>query len=377
MLGLVLLAITTSGAILVYRPEIDRWLNAPAYAAAAAGPVTVSPGRAQATVAAADPEFEPSAVIAENGVLRVTDFDRSFTVDPVTGVLLGEVAPEPTWLGWTENLHECFLTCDNRPGYLAALAAEVPGTGWLGHEGAPITVGALILGGLGLVLLFLAVSGLWLWWPRPSRFKASLTVRRGKGRFARDTDLHKVIGMLSLPLLLVWGLTGAGFELAPVETVWTALTPGTPVAEPEVLSADGDGPDIGVDAAAAAAMALVPGAGLSAVVLPAADDPTATYTVWLADGVDPYRLTDFPGDLSVAVDRRTGAATVIGGGPDEPLSQHLWEMWNYPVHAGFVVNGWWRSIWFVLGLAPLALAVTGVSTWLVRRRTRRNRRARA
>lgn len=142
----------------------------------------VSLGEAQAVVAAAHPDFVPTAVLAENGVLRVTDFEQSFTVDPATGALLGEVAPLPTWLGGTENLHECFLSCDNRPGYIEWLAAEVPGSGWLGYEGAPITVGALILGVFGLILLFLAVSGLWLWWPRPSRFKASLSVRhRGSG----------------------------------------------------------------------------------------------------------------------------------------------------------------------------------------------------
>ena len=52
------------------------------------------------------------------------------------------------------------------------------------------------------------------------------------------------------------------------------------------------------------------------------------------------------------------------------MAQTIWDSWNFPVHAGIVVNGWWRMIWFVLGLAPLALAVTGVSTWLVRRKTR-------
>ena len=376
VLGLVLLVITTSGAVLVYRPEIHRWLNDQAYAASG-GPATVSPGQAHDLVVAAYPDVVPDSVIAENGVLRVADADRSFTVDPATGAVLGEVMAEPTWLAWTQNLHECFLTCPSLPGYAEILAAEVPGTGWLGHEGNPVTVGSLVLGVMGLVLLFLAVSGLWLWWPRPSRFTASLTVRRGKGRFARDTDLHKVIGMVALPLLLLWGLTGAGFEFEPVETVWTALTPGTPVTEPEVVSTEGEEPDIGVDTAAAAAGALVPAAEVVAVILPAADEPAATYTVWLADGVDPYGLTDFPGDLSVAVDRHTGAATVTSGGPDEPLSQHLWQMWNYPVHAGFVVNGWWRLIWLVMGLTPIALAGTGVSTWLFRRRTRRRRQARA
>jgi hypothetical protein len=42
----------------------------------------------------------------------------------------------------------------------------VPGTGWLGFEDEPVTWGGLILGLTGLVLLFLALSGLWLWFPK-------------------------------------------------------------------------------------------------------------------------------------------------------------------------------------------------------------------
>lgn len=153
--------------------------------------------QAQEAVAAVHPEFVPTTVIAEHGVLRVTDFELSYTV---------------------ENLHMCLLSCEDYPGYLEA---PVPGTAWLGHEGEPVTVGGLILGVFGVLLLFLAGSGLWLWWPRPGRYKALMTVRRGKGRFARDTDLHKVIGMIALPLLLVWGSPARGSSWA------SSRTPGT------------------------------------------------------------------------------------------------------------------------------------------------------
>jgi uncharacterized iron-regulated membrane protein len=204
-----------------------------------------------------------------------------------------------------------------------------------------------------------------------------MTVRRDKGRFARDTDLHKVIGMIALPLLLVWGFTGAGFELGVVEDAWYALTPGSRVESAEAVSADGDGPDIGVDAAAAAALAVVPGATLAAVDLAVPDEPSAAYTVWVADGVDAYAHGDYPGDVAVAVDRHAAATTITYGTAEEPVAQTIWDSWNYPVHAGIVVNGWWRIVWFVLGLAPQALAVTGVSTWLVRRKARRERLARA
>lgn len=45
------------------------------------------------------------------------------------------------------------------------------------------------------------------------------------------------------------------------------------------------------------------------------------------------------------------------------------------LHYGTAVNGYWRALWFVLGLAPLLLLITGVSTWLYRRRVKRRRRA--
>ena len=150
--------ITTSGAVLVYRPEIQRWLNSDAYAASG-GPASISMEQAQQIVAQAHPDFVPTTVIAEHGVLRVTDFTNSYTVDPATGALLGEVGEMPTWLGFTENLHECLLTCEDYPGYVEALVTPVPGTGWLGFEDEPVSVGGLIIGIFGILLLFLALSG--------------------------------------------------------------------------------------------------------------------------------------------------------------------------------------------------------------------------
>lgn len=42
-----------------------------------------------------------------------------------------------------------------------------------------------------------------------------------------------------------------------------------------------------------------------------------------------------------------------------------------------MVNGWWRVIWLVFGVAPVVLAVTGIITWLIRRGKRRRKRRRA
>lgn len=373
VLGLVLLAITTSGAILLYRPEIQRSLNSDAYDTSGE-PATISLTEAREIVLDAHPDFAGSSIWAEHGVYRVTDYETSWTVDPGTGEILGHVGEAPGWLLFMDNLHLCFLSCEEYPGYVPWLVEEVPGTGWLGFDGIDVTWGGLALGVLGLILVYLCLTGIWLWFPRPSQWRSSMNVRWKRGRFARDTDLHKVAGMVVLPFLLMWGLTAMSYEFGWVEKGWYAATPGGHREGAEILSEESDQPDITVDQAVAAARALHPDLTLTNVDLPLEDDPTGAYSMYFADGFDPWGHGEYPGDLGVFVDRHTGVATDYYGFPDESTAQRIYEDWNYPVHSGYVVNGWWRVLWLVFALSPLLLAVTGVSTWLVRLSTKRQRR---
>jgi len=108
--------------------------------------------------------------------------------------------------------------------------------------------------------------------------------------------------------------------------------------------------------------------------VPAEDDPKATYGVWMADGFDPWRNSDYSGDMLVAVDRRSGETAVTYGGPNQSTAQSVWQDWNFPTHAGWIVGPWWRTLWAALGLTPLLLAVTGLSTWFFKRGVRKRRR---
>ena len=163
--------------------------------------------------------------------------------------------------------------------------------------------------------------------------------------------------------------------MGPIEKAWYAATPGKqlPDTDPGV-SVKAKGADIGIGRAVAAVANKYPRDTIVSVGLPAKGDPTATYDVWLSDGFDPYGSTEYPGDRGVSVDRHTGSTTTYYGQPGESTAQSVWDSWNYPAHAGYIVNGWWRLLWLVFGIAPLALAVTGVSTWLVRRRNNKRRK---
>jgi uncharacterized iron-regulated membrane protein len=377
--GIALLVVVLSGVALVYAPEIDKAL-APELYRATPTDTPIPPERAVQIVREELPDFGPADVILNRGVYEVMDADylKQAHVDPGTGRLLGVGTHDGGVMGFLANLHMCALSCEGSPGYLPWLAAPVP---WLGSDVAVIgndglTWGGLILGAMGLVLLLLCVSGIVIWWPGLRDWARGWKVRRGKGRYATNYDLHKVVGMAAIPFLLMWAITGAGFEFRQVGQVWYALLPGSAPAETEEVfeSTPVKGRTVSMAEARAIAAETLPGARMTSISVPDRSDPASAYHVWMADGIDPYAYGTWPGATEVTVDRYSGKAEVTYGEPGAPLSRVLWENWNYPVHAGVPVNGWWRTIWLVVGLSPLLLAITGVATWVMRRRMRGRKR---
>ena len=220
--GLVLLVVVVSGVALVLDPEIDQWLHGDLYRSTE----TEHPLSAQGAVAVLKserPEIVPDDVIWNRGHWEVyfDEYTRQAHIDPGTGELNGIGTHDTGVMGFHFYLHMCALSCPEYPGHIGFL--EKPAH-VLGNE--ELTVGGLILAVTALVLLALCISGLVLWWPGIKRFARGLRVRKGKGRYAFNYDLHKVAGFAVLPLLAMWAITGAGFELKQVEEAWYGLLPG-------------------------------------------------------------------------------------------------------------------------------------------------------
>jgi uncharacterized iron-regulated membrane protein len=380
--GLVLLVVVLSGVALVYAPELDEALAPELYRATPTdGPIP--PERAVAVVREELPGFGPADVVMNRGVYEVMDADygKQAHVDPGTGALLGVGSHDRGVMGFLRNLHMCGLSCEGYTGYVPFLAHPVPLLGStapvVGNDG--LTWGGLILGLMGLVLLLLCVSGIVIWWPGLRDWARGWRVRRGKGGYAANYDLHKVVGMAAIPFLLMWAVTGAGFEFRQVGQAWYALLPGGPAPEQaeedEFHSVPVEGRSVSMAEARAIAAETVPGARLTSISVPDRSDPGSAYHVWVQRGVDPWAHGTWPGNVEVTVDRYTGRAEVTYGQEGQPLSRQVWDDWNYPVHAGVAFNGWWRTIWLLVGLTPLLLAVTGITTWVMRRRMRGRKRA--
>ncbi|GAB3155953.1 PepSY-associated TM helix domain-containing protein [Amycolatopsis stemonae] len=370
VLGLLLVLETTAGVVLLYRAEYFRATHADFYAhTESTHPIGLQ--QARDLVKQARPEFSAAWVSNDGGIIAVGDagYTEAYAVDPGSGRITGPQKLTDGVMGWLTNLHDCAFTCATDPGYVSWLAAPspLPEANW----------GEAVLVVLGLLMVLLAITGIVVWWPGVKRFSHGFRVRLGKGRFARDYDLHNVIGVVSVPFVLMWGVTGAAFYLPPVENAWLALTGGSAPDEAKYSftanpAAPGT-PVIGIDQASAAALAASPGT-VRYLVPPA--EGTDYYTVSIADdGYRPYGARAFfGGDRTVYVDSHDATHVSSVDAKAEPAANRFYSKVFEAAHFGWLVDGWWRLAWVVLGLTPLALMLTGVSTWLYRLGTKRRRR---
>ncbi len=91
-------------------------------------------------------------------------------------------------------------------GLHAFLHALIDWHRWLGREGEQRALGKAITGACNLAFGVLALTGLYLWWPRSWRWTAlrgTAWFRRGLRGKARDFNWHNVTGFWTLPVLLV------------------------------------------------------------------------------------------------------------------------------------------------------------------------------
>lgn len=104
---------------------------------------------------------------------------------------------------------------------------------WLGQHGDGRAVGKAITGACNVAFLFLAVSGIYLWWPR----KWSWTALKGIVLFnaklsgkARDWNWHNVIGIWSAPVLVILTATAMVISYKWASDLVFTVTGNTPPA---------------------------------------------------------------------------------------------------------------------------------------------------
>jgi uncharacterized iron-regulated membrane protein len=262
---------------------------------------------------------------------------RTAWLDPATGRLLDEADPRGEWLGLAHRLHGNLLLTE---------------------------IGRPIVGWLGVAMLAMSLTGLWVWWPR-AVFLRGLRWARSRSTMS---NLHHAVGFwIAIPLTV---LSASGVYIAFPRTLQALTAPQRPLAL-------GQGPrgerafapplpatQLTADAALAAARsadAALAQARLVTISLPTAADRKPIWRVQLQPAEGPA-VSIQVGDQNAHPQARAGAPR-DGPGAGDPFARLVRE-----VHEGSAWGPAWRILATVTGLAPTILALSGVFVWLRRRR---------
>ena len=191
--GFVIFMMCVTGALLSFERQVIEFAEREARKVAATnGSTAISPQQVLEKVRQARPEARPSALLRTNdpGSAWTVSLGREgqLYIDPNDGAILGEGNKTVrTIMSELRNWHRYVaLSGDNRP------------------------VGKAITGASNLLFLFVAISGIYIWFPRNlqwSAVKQVLWFRRGLSGKARNFNWHNTIGFWTSTSLIVFTLT--------------------------------------------------------------------------------------------------------------------------------------------------------------------------
>ena len=342
--GVVILFLSLTGAVAVFREEIDRAITPAKVVTPGASRVPLQraldataerwPGSSVANVQLS---AEPDAAIT----LRVRDgrVSREVFVNPYTGAITGSRTGE-TAHNVIRQLHARF--------YVGGVT------------------GRILVGAFGVTLLVSCLTGLLIY----GRFLAGRhwwSIRRGRLQLA-ISDWHKLVGILTLLFNVAIAFTGAvlGLELLAArlsDRAQEALHPGPRPELRRERPATLEGM-VSIDSALAQARRALPGVTVTAVLM-----PVERRSHWRMYG-DARGGRSAEGTSWVMVHTQTGAVLDAFNGATARGVTRAYQ-WMEPVHFGSFGGPWVRVLWFLLGLASGGLAVMGYVLWALKRRKTR------
>jgi uncharacterized iron-regulated membrane protein len=253
-------------------------------------------------------------------------------LDPVSGqVLATRTQTPPALVGIAHQMHEAMLM-----------------------GGA----GRTLVAWLGVGMLFLGMSGLYLWWPKTGQWKNAFIVRRKARGVRLWREIHGMTGIWFWLVFLFVTLTSIplGFPSVLAMVTGQAVGPQGPPQQP-AIDVPADGTRLPLDRLLAEA-AKTTGAHPVSLTVPAqADRPV---TIGFEAGERGGR----------AFNPYTGEAIAAQGPSAQGLNRGTIEQW----HGGSGFGPVWKFLVFLTGFLPLIFVSTGALMWFKKRQNRNETR---
>ncbi len=363
--GLILAVVGVTGALLSFEDSILEAMNP--------GVMTISP---PADARKLSPQELIDAVVAGNPDLRI----NSVTVNTVPH-LTSQMALAPAGgegRGETRYVDP----------YTGALLAKPQGQDffrtvmqlhrWILLPGGSAGAGRQIVGVATLILIYLAISGLYLRWPKRHSLKAWLKLdlkRKGRPMW---WSIHSVFGTVVLVAYLIMSVTGPWWSFDWWKNGMSLAMTGKPVVtQQQGASGGASGREQGrSDQQRAAAVSLAPAwAGFQEATNGAFSN--ATFTIpRKAD--DPVQVRFLPHDAQhdrandqMRLDSVTGAVVSHDRFKAKPLGEQVYSS-NYNIHTGAYFGVVGIILWMLASLMMPVFFITGWILYLHRRKVEKS-----
>jgi uncharacterized iron-regulated membrane protein len=321
--GLYIIAVSITGALLVWRIDLQRLTYPELFTRSRAGTL-VDAETVLASVRAAYPRHHVSGVDAPTTsrptyLAYATQGSAFVTIlaDPATGRVLGEL-PDSGPIRVLQDLHFNLLG---------------------GRRGRTVN-------GIGaLALVTMCVTGVVIWWPRRRHWR--LVIR----------DLHGAVGVWTFVVLAMWAVTGAAFAFpSTFRSLVGSVSPLTVARPPSSSSAEGRDA-LPWNDLIARARRVQRDQHVARVVIPSSErdpflvmfSPSATRAA--GANLKSIYFDQYSGDV---LPESTGAQRTAGD---------IVMMWTAPLHVGNFAGIATKIVWTLAALAPAVLFVTGVVMW--------------
>jgi uncharacterized iron-regulated membrane protein/ketosteroid isomerase-like protein len=338
-LGLYAFVIGGSGAVLMFRADLQAWAYPEVFAPSGAGGPIAGADTVLAAVEARYPRGTISGLDFPNPrrgsflayVVEAGQF-RTVYLHPSTGQVMGEL-PRTGWIQRLQELH--FNLLGGSTGEQVSRAGA-----W--------------------TLLVLAFSGLVIWWPGRVQWRRAFVVGTGAGWKRTMWELHRATGICVVALLVMWAVTGIHFTTPGLaRRIIGAVAPLATPAPAVRVDAPMGGGRRPLSAFVADAQARWPGAGLARLLLPSSVQSAISVTVarhahgdW--DGSD---------EVTMWFDPVSGRLLRTDDASKAPAGERA-VRWLGLVHVGTFGGGWLAKLaWSAGGLALAMLFATGCVMW--------------
>lgn len=231
--------------------------------------------------------------------------------------------------------------------------------------------GRIVVGAFGLLMFASALTGIFIYAP----FMKGVFARKLKfwqirqdNLKVKNSDWHKLIGIVTLVFNLILGLSGAvlGLEnLAPFHKPTQALLHPRPLGEKELAPPATLENQISLDAVLQNARSSMPGFEPKSV-----NFPKAGKSHFVVYGNVKGRFERENASF-VALDTASGAILQTHNAAQVPKVTWLYNL-NEPLHFGDFTGVWMKWLYFAFGLAASALTFTGLWLWLLKRYKTKN-----